>query len=179
MSAVEHLNMNQMKLFDSAGAIASLIERSGDQNHLESETLDEMYERKLREAKMPKETQGHGAGVYASLESKGWDPEEPLVVDFTGNKEMPDWSKPGAKFGEIVMQESGVYHQYDANHRLAAAQEIENQTGQPFWIPLEYNGIVGNANGSPQRTIRYSRIVTPPTPKSHPNQMQLPGLEGM
>jgi hypothetical protein len=112
MSAV---NPNQFKLFYGAKELKDSITQSYDVDIGEGDTtLNSMWVRKLGEAK--------ASGLHESLHTEGVHPNTKLTVQWggpNGDSEDPD----------------AVHHMiYDGHHRVAAAADIEEQTGRAMWI---------------------------------------------
>lgn len=107
-------NPNQFKLFYGGQELQNTITESGDM--FDHENLDQMWDRKAEEAKVPGNVRGHGAGVYDSLKSQGYN-GMPLTVSH---------------------DRRGTYV-YNGHHRIAAAAAIERETGKNVWIPVEHN----------------------------------------
>jgi hypothetical protein len=124
------LNQNQLQLFMTGSELKSTINRSSDLRP--GENMSSMWGRKLERAKEPGPYK-HGSGVYDTLMSEGYDASKPRLSG------MGD-----GVVGPIRLQQSGFGDNRqtrvsDAHHRIAAADDIERQTGQPVWMPVEYD----------------------------------------
>jgi hypothetical protein len=113
MSAKENINPKQLRLFYTATQLQKALTTSDDL--LGNETMSEMWNRKLSESKMPPHT-GHGAGVYRSIRTKGWQPEGPFTVIHSGSD----------------------MRLYEGHHRVAVLAEMERKTGRSPFLYLKH-----------------------------------------
>ena len=88
----------------------------------EHEELHEMWGRKLAESKMGPETGVHGSGVHQSISEEGWRPH--AAVTLHRGRDEEGWSE------DVLVR--------DAHHRIAAAADIEEQTGKNIWIQTHH-----------------------------------------
>ena len=126
--ANEKVHPIQFKLFMSAGEWQETMERSVDQkqgwNAEADEPLGDVWKRKLTEAKATKNRgEAHGAGTYESLKEHGFKPE-------MGNG---PYDQPS-----ILINRRNEQIQGEGHHRIAAAAELERETGENIWIPTNY-----------------------------------------
>jgi hypothetical protein len=110
----------QLKLFMGAQEWQGSVTDSFDRWTHKDETMDELWRSKLHEAKQKSGV--HGAGVYDSIKAVGYYHEHPDVM------EPPT----------IQITSRGTLTQGEGHHRIAAAAEIEKETGKPIWIPTNY-----------------------------------------
>lgn len=100
---------NQLRMFMTPKEIHGIVNESYDRHFPDKsrtgqmETLDEMWERKLEESRVPRDPQKHGSGSYSLLSKAGWD---------------WDFKVP------IQMHESTV-RLTNAHHRIAAMLDID------------------------------------------------------
>lgn len=120
MPARNSINPNQLALFYSARELRDrVINHSKDDTHGD---LEDMWNNKLEEAQEPWDEskpdylQTHGAGVYDSIKEKGY------------------------KGSRLVLAHgpSGATWVTNGHHRIAAAAQIEEETGVPVFIPIEH-----------------------------------------
>lgn len=110
MSARESINPNQLRLFYTAKELQEALTTSGDLQGLED--MDNLWERKLEQAKQPP-VMGHGAGLYRSIRTKGWQqPKKPFTM---------------------LHSKGGHSRLKEGHHRVAVLADMENRTGRsPF-----------------------------------------------
>lgn len=148
MSATDHINKNQLRLFYSASELKDSISGSGDL--VNNGTMDDLWAGKLQESKVTfngePHLQPHGSNIYRSLEEKGWDgpplkiklllsPKERQARSHRYNND--DWFSNTYQETAIVQDTVGNRSAHEAHHRMAAAADIENKRGN-FWIPVTY-----------------------------------------
>jgi len=122
------LNPNQLKLFMSGTEFKNASSTSVDLSYRDR-TMDQLWTRKLAEAKAPAYT-GHGAGIYESLKNEGFNKEH-----YGG-----DWDTPTLMFAGHRTDPVPVMKQGEGHHRVAAAAEIERESGgrRTIWMPVRY-----------------------------------------
>ena len=134
MPAHHNVNPHQLKLFmggrEWQDTMSDSVDRMVPVNGLSGESMGQLWDRKLVEAKQPAGT-SHGAGLHESLSEHGYehDAVEPPTIfhgDLWGQME-----KPGFAQGE-------------GHHRIAAAADIEKTTGKNVWIPTKYEASDGD-----------------------------------
>lgn len=116
MPAPDHLNKDQLALFYTGRELRSLVNKSTDLDS--GEDMDAMWNRKVEESLWEGRSGGHGAGVHRSISEKGWE-GDPLVLNH-GDDEYSRWIT-------------------DGHHRVAAAADIEDTTGNLVFIPVTHN----------------------------------------
>jgi len=116
----------QLKMFMTPNEIKDYITTSGDLHYirtpgggLRNETMDELWDRKLKASKAPRDT-GHGSGVYAGLE-EGKD-----IMNMRG--------------GETVEVNHATNHTYlgDMHHRISAMSDIDQKRGTQTYLPVAH-----------------------------------------
>lgn len=113
-------NPNQFKLFYGGQELQDSITHSADQASTYGDTnLQDMWARKLSEAKQPESSGGHGAGLYESMLNEGVRPHTKLEVSWGSQAGRPD--EPRQQI-------------YEGHHRVAVAADIERNTGRAMWI---------------------------------------------
>lgn len=121
MAAQNHVHPNQFKLFMSPSELIGSVTGSGDRLTGLNETMSEMWNRKEKESRGPRQvskhgyTLSHGSGVYNSIASEG-------VTSHV-------FVRPG---------ETGLYME-NGHHRVAAAAAVERETGRQQYIPVNYS----------------------------------------
>lgn len=138
---------NEMKLFMTGREWRDSIARSSDWM---GSDLDELWKQKAAEARAPKGSGVHGAGVYEALKAEGWNPSEgdvPPTLTFTdklgaSNKTLP------------VFLEQGEGH-----HRIAAAAELEEQGHPPIFIPTNYKDVTAGLTGEQDKKAARLEMV--------------------
>lgn len=91
-------------------------------DRLPDEDIDELWDRKRQEAQHEYHEYMHGSGVYDSIARDGFNWNFPVEVLHHGKLE------PG-KYEKLMGE---------GHHRVAAAAEIEEDTGKPIWIPIDH-----------------------------------------
>lgn len=109
------VNPNQFKLFMTGTEWKAHVTHSTDG------PLDVLWPEKSAQAKG---TNGHGAGVYQSMLTHGYvhDPKDPPTI-------VLEESPSGKEVRRV---------QSEGHHRVAAAADIETDTGKPVYIPTNY-----------------------------------------
>lgn len=107
----------QLQLFASGKDIKNTVTNSFDRGG--TETMDQMWDRKLDESKV--EGGGHGAGVFDYVRSNPGG-TKPVDINFTPNSDGTD---------SVSMA--------DGHHRVASAAGAEDDTGQEHFLPIRYN----------------------------------------
>ena len=159
-SRVPRYDPNQLQMFYSATDLKNTITESGDRGTIgshashygittserqsssfdpgEEESLDEMWSRKLAESKRP-EGEVHGGGVHESISSRGWLHGRRSDVTLHWNEDPEDaYALPDVRV-------------WDAHHRIAAAADIEQQTGKTIWLNTEHQDPEQNMRFRAQR----------------------------
>lgn len=107
----------QLKLFMTG------VEWQEYTTHSSDGPADIKWKEASAQAKAPASAGTHGAGVYDSMKSKGYEVHNPVpTITF---EESPN--------GKYFMRTQGEGH-----HRVAAAADIERETGKPVYIPTNY-----------------------------------------
>lgn len=125
------INDQQFKLFMSGqewqAAATDSVDLGFAQTGKRAPTnMRQLWSQKLDEAKVPEGTmarngyKAHGAGIYDSMSEKG----------YVHNPEPYD--------NPTLFVRGHDLKQGEGHHRIAAAAEIERQTGKPIWIPTTY-----------------------------------------
>ena len=120
MPAHEKVHPVQFKLFMSGREWMNSVSDSVDLDHGEHETMEELWDLKTDESKMHAGS-GHGAGIFSSMSKHGYDADK--------------------AFGDaptILVSSRNQMVQGEGHHRIAAAAEIERETGKQVWIPTNY-----------------------------------------
>jgi hypothetical protein len=117
-------NPTQLSMFMTGKELKGNITESGDV--LPGQMLGDMWKSKLETAKKPLSSDIPGSGSYDSIKNEGWNPADGSVVQ--------------AKHGFGSMGGSNVvdFGVADAHHRIAAAADIEDQTGKKVFFPVEH-----------------------------------------
>ena len=89
----------------------------------EKESMDEMWDRKLTEAKSDYGSV-HGGGVHESMMNEGVRPQTKVTLNWDDSEDYGD--EPSVMLG-------------DAHHRVAAAADIERTTGRSMWINANHS----------------------------------------
>lgn len=106
-------------MFESGTEIQKYITKSFDVDpFLDKGDINNMWKRKLKEAKTPQRAAVHGSGLYKAIKKDGFDWDFPVQVEHF--------------FGENDKTMA------EGHHRVAAAAEIERETGKPVWIPIKH-----------------------------------------
>ena len=97
--------------------------------------MSRLWASKEAEAREPKGARSehggsiHGAGIYDSLRSEGYQGQHVLIHQV--GRVTPNQ-------GVLREPKSGERYVGDAHHRIAGAAGAERDTGHPIYIPLEY-----------------------------------------
>lgn len=130
MSSSDMIQPEQLKLFMTGTELRNRVNFSMDALKKEGpfsdpkvpvphdETLDDMWARKVEESKVPRTMGEHGSGTYESIDRLGWRAPDPVTLRY-------ETGSGSARIG-------------DAHHRIAAAADIEAQTGRQIYIPVEH-----------------------------------------
>jgi len=130
------LNPDQLKLFMTGTEWQDFVTHSTDG------PLEHIWPQKEQESRAPAASGRHGAGVYDSLKSEGYNHfkgvNSPATIIF---EESPD--------GKSVR-----HVQSEGHHRVAAAAAVERDTGKPVYLPTNY---VDNTPGARARMRAYQQ----------------------
>lgn len=157
---------NQLQAVMTGTELKGTITQSYDRRT--SESLDEMWGRKLQESKAPKDT-GHGAGIHESLSTKGFRPE----LNAWSGYDRDD--NPGYRGAINVEHESrDRRHLDDGHHKVAAAADIEASSPQRnVWFNVNHSdasgGYANRLHAETLRSISHSKVDPLPTKKPAPN----------
>jgi hypothetical protein len=114
----------QLPMFMTGKELKGLATESGD--ILPGQTIDDMWKSKLETAKKPLSSGIPGSGSYDSIKNEGWNPPKKSVIQTQHVLGGPSDSN---------MADFGVE---DGHHRIAAAADIEEQTGRQIYFPVEH-----------------------------------------
>lgn len=128
----------QLKMFMTPAEIKGYVTTSSDLRT--GETMDQLWDRKVRESKRPRDY-GPGSGVYDALSSN-----KPILGTVTVLH-----SSPGSELE-------------DKHHRVAAQAEIDATTGKETLVPMEYLGDSGIPQ--PPKKDKWERPHGPPKPRT-------------
>ena len=123
------LNPNQLKLFMTGKEVQSRVTQSLDTQP--GEGLGEMWARKEQESRVPGNFQtnpdapGHGAGVYDSLATRGYNPPDDREVS----------QSVALRFDRLNQDEMRMGW---GHHRVAAAAALERDTGKQTFLPVNW-----------------------------------------
>lgn len=111
----------QLQMLMTGSELKKSITSSLDQRYTDG-SLEGMWDRKVAQSQKPAGSGGPGAGVYDSLKERGYDDSRSysphLTMDhFDNQREIPD-----------------------GHHRVAAAAQLEKDTGKPVYIPVRHSG---------------------------------------
>ena len=115
----------QLQMFMTGRELKDLTTESGDM--LPGETLDDMWKRKLETAKKPHSSDIPGSGSYDSIKNEGWNPPDRSVIQAHHG------------FGAAGGSNTVDFGVGDGHHRIAAAADIEEQTGRQVFFPVEHS----------------------------------------
>lgn len=124
------INPDQLRLFMSGTEWQSFITHSTDGS------IPSLWDQKESESRYPAGSRMHGAGLYDSMKSGGYDMDKatksPATIIFEDS--------PNGKEVRHVQSEG--------HHRVAAAAAVERDTGKPIYMPVNY---VDNTPGARAR----------------------------
>lgn len=83
----------------------------------ELETMEQMWDRKVEESKVPEDITRHGSGVMDFLKKDGYNWDYPMNISAFGDKRLI----------------------WNGHHRVASAADIEEETGKQIYIPVKYS----------------------------------------
>jgi len=115
----------QLPMFMTGKELKDQITESGD--ILSGQTLGDMWAGKSETSKKPLSSGIPGSGSRESIEREGWNPPEGGVIQANHVLGGP---------GEANLADFGVE---DGHHRIAAAADIEKETGKQTFFPVEHN----------------------------------------
>jgi len=122
MSAKDNLNPHQLKLFMGGQEFQAASTHSVDMDMMGLSGMEDVWETKLSEAMLPKESREHGAGTYDSMKEHGYNPS------------LSKWDTPTLWLGN-----SRGVTQGEGHHRVASAAAIERtDPKRNIWIPVNY-----------------------------------------
>jgi hypothetical protein len=124
MAASSNIHRMQMKLFvDPEEHINKL---RGSVDLFPDESWTDLWDNKAQEAAQPLRMGNHGAGVKQSIAEEGFRPH-------------------GAPTLYAADDLSG-FVQGEGHHRMAASRELQRESGQQRWVPVNYSSSYMSAN---------------------------------